>query len=84
MTVIVFELDVPDIAGAISLGEGLAGCWVVTGKGGDKRGRFESGGDAALVSSSRMGIWGCEYPGGVLVCSIILCIDGGEIALGNL
>lgn len=55
MTMIVLEFDALDVAGAISLGEGLAGCWVVTGKGGDKRGRFGSGGDAALVSLSRFG-----------------------------
>ena len=51
---IVLEFDVLDIAGAMSLGDGLAGCWVVTGKGGDKRGRFGSGGDAVLVSLSRL------------------------------
>ena len=55
IVLIVLEFDVLDIAGAMSLGDGLAGCWVVTGKGGDKRGRFGSGGDAALVSLSRFG-----------------------------
>ena len=81
---IVLEFEELDAAGAISLGEGLAGCWVVTGKGGDKRGRFGSGGDAALVSFSRFGGCGYEYKGGVPVCSIILCIDGDALALGNL
>ena len=52
---IVLEFDVLDVAGPRSLGEGLAGCWVVTGKGGDKRGRFGSGGDGALASFSRFG-----------------------------
>lgn len=51
----VLEFDVLGIAGAISLGEGLADCWVVAGKGGDKRGRFGSGGDGALASFSRFG-----------------------------
>ena len=55
ITMTAFELDVPGTAGARSLGEGLAGCWVVTGKGGDKRGRFGSGGEFALKSSSRLG-----------------------------
>ena len=55
ITMIVLGLDVLGIAGAMSLGEGLAGCWVVRGKGGDKRGRFGSGGDGALLSSSRLG-----------------------------
>ena len=81
---IVLEIDELDTAGAISLGGGLVGWWVVTGKGGDKRGRFGSGRDAALVSFSRFGGWGYEYPGGVPVCSIILCIDGDALALGNL
>lgn len=83
---IVFELDVPGTAGtagAISLGEGLAGCWVVTGKGGDKRGRFGSGGGDVLISSSRLGGGGYEYAGGVFVCPIMPCIDGGELALGK-
>ena len=51
---IVFELVVPVGAEAMSLGEDLAGCWDVTGKGGDKRGRFGSGGDSVLGSSSRL------------------------------
>ena len=55
ITMIVFESEVVGIAGAMSLGDDLAGCWVVTGKGGDKRGRLGSGGDGALVSSSRLG-----------------------------
>lgn len=56
---------------------------MVRGKGGDKRGRFGSGGDEILFSSSRLGGGGYEYAGGVLVCPIIPCMDGGELALGN-
>ena len=84
MTTIVLEFDVLVIAGGASLDEDLTGCWAVTGKGGDKRGRFGSGGDAALLSLSRFGGGGYEYTGGVVVCSIILCIDGDALALGNL
>lgn len=84
ITMIALEVDVFDIAGIVFLGEGPAGCWVVTGKGGDKRGRFGSGGDDALVSFSRFGGWRFEYKVGVLVCSIILCMEGEALALGNL
>lgn len=55
IAMMVLGFEVLDTAGALSLGDGLAGCWVVTGKGGDKRGRFGSGGDSALVSFSRFG-----------------------------
>ena len=55
ITMIVLGSEVAGIAGAMSLGEDLAGCWVVTSKGGVKRGRLGSGGDTALLSSSRLG-----------------------------
>ena len=52
------EFDVLGIAGVMSVGGGRAGGWVVTGKGGDKRGRFGSDGERGLTSSSRLGGWG--------------------------